>query len=68
MFKILGIQVAVAMALLMSMSAPVFADDDNCGQSKGECDRDKGSDVSGPDLSGFQSESEQPEPPEARLR
>ena len=70
MFKISGIQVAVAMALLMSLSAPAFAAADSCGQAKGECDRDKGSDVTGPDLSGFQSESEQPEPeqPEARIR
>jgi hypothetical protein len=68
MFKISGIQVAVAMALLMSMSAPAYAAADSCGQSRGECDRDKGSDVSGPDLSGIQVDSEQPEQPEARTR
>lgn len=67
MFKISGIQVAVAVALLMSMSAPAFSAD-GCGQEKGECDRDKGSDVTGPDLSGFQSEREEAEEPESRIR
>jgi hypothetical protein len=73
MFKASGIQVAVAMALLMSMSAPAFAAADSCGQSKGECDRGKGSDISRPDFSSLQGDSQQPEgeepeQPEARTR
>lgn len=73
MFKASGIQVAVALALLMSMSAPALADSEVCGDAVGECSRSKGGDVPKPDFTRTQSgeeqpEGEEPEQPEARVR
>jgi hypothetical protein len=61
MFKATGIQIAIAAALLISMSPPVFADQAGCANESSGCSRGEEREKNAkPDFSGA-PEGEEPE-------
>jgi len=61
MSKFYGIQVAAALAVLVSMSYPTLTIANECGEKVGLCDHGKGADTQKPEFSAPATEQEAPE-------
>lgn len=68
MSKFYGIQVAAALAVLVSMSYPTLTIADECGEKVGLCDHGRRADTQKPEFSAPSEPEEGQEGPEASAR